>query len=136
MLLSVGILGIVAIYVLIYGTSQRHYTVTDPQHNHPQHTSTGDESVSSHQRTIVESEVIEHIQKATMGAGVLTPIPGFGQRKPFIAEDDGSWDITPTNDAQNAHKGDNGLLCDAAGCRLEEPYTDIYQAGVAYGLDG
>ena len=64
MLLSVGILGIVAIYVLIYGTSQRHYTVTDPQHNHPQHTSTGDESVSSHQRTIVEPEVIEPITRA------------------------------------------------------------------------
>ena len=112
MFLSVGMLGIAAVYVLIYGTSQRQYTVTGRQHTpyHPQHTSTGDESVSSHQRTIVEPEVIKHIQKATMGAGVLEPIPGFGQRKPFIAEDDGSWEITPTNDSQNAHKGDSPLI--------------------------
>ena len=61
MLLSVGILGIAAVYVLIYGTSQRHaeYTVTDP---HPQHTSTGDVTVRTHKRRAAGDDIVEVVE--------------------------------------------------------------------------
>ena len=71
MLLSVGILGIVALYVLIYGTATHgsgggggggSYSVGGYSANdHPQHTSSGSDAVSSHKRTIVEGDVIKSI---------------------------------------------------------------------------
>ena len=66
MLLSVGILGILALYVLIYGTATHGtegggggggYGTND----HPQHSSSGNDAVSSHVRTIVEGDVIKSI---------------------------------------------------------------------------
>ena len=61
MFLSVGILGIAAVYVLIYGTSQRHaeYTVTDP---HPQHTSTGYVTERTHKRRAAGDDIVEVVE--------------------------------------------------------------------------
>ena len=61
MFLSVGMLGIAAVYVLIYGTSQRRaeYTVTDP---HPQHTSTGDVTERTHKRRAVGDDIVEVVE--------------------------------------------------------------------------
>ena len=68
MLLSVGILGIVALYVLLYGTSSHTYDSSTHSGGgssityHPQHTSTGSESVPSHMRNIVEkADIIETV---------------------------------------------------------------------------
>ena len=71
MLLSVGILGILALYVLIYGTATHGtegggggggYSVGGYGTNdHPQHSSSGNDAVSSHIRTIVEGDVIKSI---------------------------------------------------------------------------
>ena len=71
MLLSVGILGIVALYVLIYGTATHgsgggggggSYSAGGySAYDHPQHTSSGSDAVSSHKRTIVEGDVIKSI---------------------------------------------------------------------------
>ena len=61
MFLSVGMLGIAAVYVLIYGTSQRRaeYTVTDP---HPQHTSTGDVTERTYKRRAVGDDIVEVVE--------------------------------------------------------------------------
>ena len=68
MLLSVGILGIVALYVLLYGTSSNTYGSSAHGGGgtsityHPQHTSTGSESVPSHMRNIAEkADIIETV---------------------------------------------------------------------------